>query len=42
MGKYSDTMMDQLLSPRNGGVMEHADLTGRAGTPGRERFRFCL
>jgi hypothetical protein len=36
--KYSETMMDHVLSPRNGGVMEHADLTGHAGTPGRGAF----
>jgi nitrogen fixation protein NifU and related proteins len=38
MGKYSDTMMDHVLSPRNGGDMENADLTGHAGTPGRGAF----
>jgi nitrogen fixation protein NifU and related proteins len=38
MGKYSDAMVDHVLSPRNGGVMEHPDLTGRAGTPGRGAF----
>ena len=38
MGKYSETMMDHVLSPRNGGVMEHPDLTGHAGTPGRGAF----
>ena len=38
MGKYSDTMMDHVLSPRNGGVMENPDLTGHAGTPGRGAF----
>ena len=38
MSKYSDTMMDHVLSPRNGGVIEHADLTGHAGTPGRGAF----
>jgi NifU-like protein involved in Fe-S cluster formation len=31
-------MMEHVLSPRNGGVMEHADLTGHAGTPGRGAF----
>ena len=31
MGKYSETMMGHVLSPRNGGVMEHADLTDHAG-----------
>jgi arylsulfatase A-like enzyme len=29
MGKYSDTMMDHVLSPRKGGIMEHPDLVGR-------------
>ena len=38
MGKYSETMMDHVLSPRNGGVLEYADLTGHAGTPGRGAF----
>jgi nitrogen fixation NifU-like protein len=38
MGKYSDTMMDHVLFPRNGGVMEDPDLTGHAGTPGRGAF----
>ena len=35
MGKYSETMMEHVLSPRNGGVMESPDLTGHAGSPGR-------
>jgi NifU-like protein involved in Fe-S cluster formation len=38
MGKYSETMMDHVLSPRNGGVMESPHLTGHAGTPGRGAF----
>ncbi len=38
MGKDSDTMMDHVLSPRNGGVMEHPDLTGHVGIPGRGAF----
>jgi nitrogen fixation protein NifU and related proteins len=38
MGKYSETMMDHVLSPRNGGVLENPDLTGHAGTPGRGAF----
>lgn len=38
MSKSSDTMMDHVLSPRNGGVIEHPDLTGHAGTPGRGAF----
>ena len=38
MGKYSETMMDHVLSPRNGGVLEQPDLTGHAGTPGRGAF----
>jgi nitrogen fixation protein NifU and related proteins len=38
MGKYSETMMDHVLSPRNGGVIEHPDLTGHSGTPGRGAF----
>ncbi len=38
VGKHSDTMMDHVLSPRNSGVMGHADLTGHAGTLGRGAF----
>jgi nitrogen fixation protein NifU and related proteins len=38
MGKYSETTMDHVLSPRNGGVMENPHLTGHAGTPGRGAF----
>jgi NifU-like protein involved in Fe-S cluster formation len=38
MGKFSEIMMDHVLSPRNGGFMEQPDLTGRAGTPGRGAF----
>ncbi len=38
MGRYSETMMDHVLSPRNGGAMENPDLTGHAGTPGRGAF----
>jgi nitrogen fixation NifU-like protein len=38
MGKYSETLMDHVMAPRNGGVMEAPDLTGRAGTPGRGAF----
>ena len=28
MPKFSETMMDHVLSPRNGGVLEQPDLTG--------------
>ncbi len=38
MSKYSDAMMDHVMSPRNGGVMENPTLTGHAGTPGRGAF----
>ena len=38
MSKYSEIMMDHVLAPRNGGALEHADLTGHAGTPGRGAF----
>jgi NifU-like protein involved in Fe-S cluster formation len=38
MVKFSEIMMDHVLSPRNGGVLEHPDLTGHAGTPGRGAF----
>jgi nitrogen fixation protein NifU and related proteins len=35
VGKYSDTLMDHVMAPRNGGVMENPDLIGHAGAPGR-------
>jgi nitrogen fixation NifU-like protein len=38
MGKYSETLTDHVMAPRNGGVIEHADLTGHAGAPGRGAF----
>ena len=38
MGKYSDTLMDHFLSPRNSGALESPDVTGHAGTPGRGPF----
>ena len=38
MGKYSEMMMDHVLSSRNGGVIETPNLTGHAGTPGGARF----
>ena len=28
MGKYSETLMDHVMAPRNGGGMENPDLTG--------------
>jgi nitrogen fixation NifU-like protein len=38
MGKYSETLMDHFLSPRNSGPMENPDAVGHAGTPGRGAF----
>ena len=38
MGKYSETLTDHVMSPRNGGVMDDPHLTGHAGTPGRGAF----
>jgi nitrogen fixation protein NifU and related proteins len=35
VGKYSETLMDHVMAPRNGGVIENPDLTGHAGAPGR-------
>jgi hypothetical protein len=32
MSKFSEIMMDHVLSPRNGGVLEHPELTGVRGT----------
>ena len=38
MGKYSETLTEHVMSPRNGGSIEHPDLTGHAGAPGRGAF----
>jgi NifU-like protein involved in Fe-S cluster formation len=38
MGKFSETLMDHVTSPRNSGVMELPDLTGTAGMPGNGPF----
>ncbi len=33
MGKYSETLTEHVMNPKNGGVIENADLTGHAGAP---------
>ncbi len=38
MAKYSETLTEHVMTPRNGGVIEDADLTGHAGSPGRGAF----
>ena len=38
VGKYSDTLMDHFLSPRNNGPMESPDSIGLVGTPGNGPF----
>ena len=38
VGKFSETLMDHVTSPRNSGVMELPDLTGTAGVPGSGPF----
>ncbi len=38
MGKYSETLTEHVMLPRNGGVIESPDLTGHAGVPGRGAF----
>jgi nitrogen fixation protein NifU and related proteins len=38
MAKYSDTLTDHVLAPRNGGPIENPDLVGHAGAPGRGAF----
>jgi NifU-like protein involved in Fe-S cluster formation len=38
MAKYSETLTEHVMAPRNGGVIEDADLTGHAGAPGRGAF----
>ncbi len=37
MAKYSETLTDHVLAPRNGGSIENADLVGHAGAPGAAR-----
>lgn len=37
MPRFSETVMDHFLSPRNAGPMNSPDLIGVAGTPGRGR-----
>jgi NifU-like protein involved in Fe-S cluster formation len=36
--RYSETLTEHVMAPRNGGVLESPDLTGYAGTPGRGAF----
>jgi nitrogen fixation NifU-like protein len=38
MGKYSETLTEHVMAPRNAGVMENPDVTGIAGVPGRGAF----
>ena len=38
MAKYSETLTEHVMSPRNGGAIENPDLTGHAGAPGRGAF----
>jgi nitrogen fixation NifU-like protein len=35
IGSYSEKLTDHVMTPRNGGPIQSADLTGHAGTPGR-------
>jgi nitrogen fixation NifU-like protein len=38
MSRFSETLSEHVMAPRNGGVIENADLTGHAGVPGRGAF----
>jgi hypothetical protein len=38
MARYSGTLTERLMTPRNSGRLEYPDLTGYAGTPGRGAF----
>jgi len=38
VAKYSETLTEHVMAPRNGGVMDAPDLTGHAGAPGRGAF----
>ena len=38
MGKYSETLTEHVMTPRNGGSLENPDVTGHSGVPGRGAF----
>ena len=38
MGKYSETLTEHVMAPRNSGSIENPDLTGHAGAQGRGAF----
>jgi nitrogen fixation NifU-like protein len=38
VAKFSETLTEHVMAPRNGGVLQNPDLTGHAGTPGRGPF----
>jgi len=38
MAKFSETLTEHVMAPRNGGVLQDPDLMGHAGTPGRGPF----
>jgi len=38
MGKYSETLTDRVMDPRNAGVMDNPDVIGHAGAAGRGAF----
>ncbi len=38
MATYSETLTEHVMAPRNAGVLDHPDLTGHAGAPGRGAF----
>jgi len=42
MARYSETLTEHVMAPRNSGVLENPDLTGHAGTPGRGAFMVLL
>jgi nitrogen fixation NifU-like protein len=38
MARFSETLTEHVMAPRNSGVLQNPDLTGHAGTPGRGPF----
>jgi NifU-like protein involved in Fe-S cluster formation len=38
MSKFSETLTEHVMSPRNSGAMANPDLTGHARAPGRGAF----
>src|SRR5262249_17487220 len=38
MGRYSETLTEHVMAPRNSGAIDSPDLSGHAGAPGQGSF----